>query len=143
MPFLYRAWCTVTPTLSDLHRFNFKALMIFLSLCVFSHFKIFQTSALLIPVTSGVWCAARTRRATSCVTVLQAGQEPDARKVLSSLWKERICGWTLCTRPQQRLSFCRVTSIQRICKDVITVTLIFDSQLLSSDRKVSPQLFIS
>lgn len=79
---------------SGLRRLNFKAIITppssvsCLSVCVcFSHLKIFQTSALLLPVMPKVRCAARTKRATSSVTVSQAGQEPDVRKVLSLLWK--------------------------------------------------------
>lgn len=71
---------------SGLYRLNFKTITLYslrLSL-FFSHLKIFQTSALLLPVMPEVRCAARTKKATSCVTVLQAGQEPDVRKVLSS-----------------------------------------------------------
>lgn len=41
-----------------------------------------------------VRCAARTKRATSSVTVSQAGLEPVVRKVLSSLWKVREDIWS-------------------------------------------------
>lgn len=60
-----------------------------MSVFVFSHLKIFQTSALHLPVMPEVRCAVRTKKATTFVTVSQAGPEPDVRKVLSSLWKVR------------------------------------------------------
>lgn len=90
---------------SGLYRRNFKAIITFLSLClsvfVFSHLKIFQISALRLPVMSEVRYAARTKRVTSSVTVSQAGPEPDVIKVLSSLWKVGVYIWTLCARAQQ------------------------------------------
>lgn len=74
---------------SCLYRLILKNCSLSVSLFVFSRLKIFQTSALHLPVMPEVRCAARTKRATSSVTVLRAGPEPDVRKVMSSLWKVR------------------------------------------------------
>lgn len=54
------------------------------SLFLFSCSKIFQTSAPHPPAILGVRCAARTKRATSSATVLQAGPEPGVKQVMSS-----------------------------------------------------------
>lgn len=48
---------------------------------LFSRPKIFQTSAPHLPVIPEVRYAARTKRATSSVTVLLGGPEPNVRKV--------------------------------------------------------------
>lgn len=90
------------------------------------HLQIFQTSALLLPVMTEVRCAARTKRATSSVTVLQAGREPAVRKVLSSL--------ALCAAAQQRLNLCTVIQwhVMRLWVAVIGVTLVWTASLFTA-----------
>ena len=76
-------------------------------------------------------CAARTKRATSSVTVLQAGQEPDVRKVPSSSYVG-----TMCARPQQRLNFLQCQN-KFLCIDFTTMTLVLTANsIMSTDGKV-------
>lgn len=95
---------------------------------IFPNLKIFQTSALLLPVMTEVLCAVRTKRATSSVTVLLAGQERDVRKVLSSL--------ALCARAQQRLNFCAVIQCHVKCLwiAVMSVTLVLTATSCTVQR---------
>lgn len=65
-------------------------------LCFLLIFQTFQTSVLLLPVMTEARCAAKTKKATSCVTVSQAGREPGVRKVQFYVGAQR------------RLDFCTV-----------------------------------
>lgn len=87
MPFL--SLVSVLLYASHLYTHVLKITSFSVSVFVFSHLKIFQTSALHLPVMPEVRCAVRTKKATTFVTVSQAGPEPDVRKVMSSLWKVR------------------------------------------------------